>query len=351
MAIPQQDLDTFKERLLASARPLFLFDDDCDGMASFVQLYRMKGEGKGVVVKASPKVDATFLRKVDEYQPDLIVILDKPIVLEEFFEGTQTPILWLDHHAPQDVSKWKHVTYFNPRVHDDADNKPTSYWCYLIAGGPLWVATVGIVADWHIVDCVTDFAKQYHDLMPSQWDHPEDLLFREDSKLGKLIKMISFSLKGTAQDMMKSVLVLTRIESPYEIVNQTTSRGKFVYKKYGKIARKYDGLLSRAKKAADDTLLHFVYVDDEMSLTSDLSNELLYLFPEQLVVVGRKHEGEVKFSLRSASKYDVASMLPEALKGVSGYGGGHMYACGACVKEQDVDRFVKQLRTLAKKHK
>ncbi len=351
MAITDDEIAVIRAALDQSARPLLFFDDDCDGTTSFVQLYRYKKEGKGVPVKASPVLDKKYARKVEEYQPDLIFVLDKPMVDEAFFDAVKTPIIWIDHHKPQDVSKWKNVRYFNPRIHDDKDNRPTTYWANKVAGGPLWVATVGAVADWHVPDYLDAFAEKYPDLLPPKRDRAEDLLFHEESKVGRLARIISFNLKGTVQETMKSVLVLTRIETPYEILNQTTPRGKYLYKKYAHLAAKYEALLHRAKAAAkkDDPVLLFTYSDDSMSLTSDLSNELLYLFPEKLIMIARKHGGEYKYSLRSAGKYEIPPMLDRALHGVEGYGGGHTYACGACVKENDDDKFVAAIRTQLKK--
>jgi len=351
MPLTEQELRDFKEALAAAARPLFFFDDDCDGTSSFVQLYRFKGEGKGVAVKASPLLDAKYIRKVEEYQPDLIIILDKPMVAEEFLDKVTTPILWLDHHKPQDVARWKHVRYFNPRVLDDKDNRPTSYWCYQLVNGPLWIAAVGVTADWHLPDFLPRVVEQYPDLVPAKYEKVEDLLFHKDSKLGRLARIISFNLKGTVQETMKAVLVLTRIESPYEILNQTTPRGKFLYKRYMHLANKYDSLLHRAKESfsKDDKILLFTYSDETISLTSDVSNELLYQYPEHLIMVARIHAGEYKYSIRSAGKYEIPPMLTKALEGVEGYGGGHTYACGACVKERDNDRFVDAIRAQLKK--
>jgi hypothetical protein len=344
MAITDEQIAQIRTALDNAARPLFLFDDDCDGTTAFVQLYRYKKEGKGVPVKANPVVDKKYVRKVEEYGPDLIIILDKPLVSEEFFDAVKTPIIWLDHHKPQDVSRWSNVRYYNPRVNDDADNLPTTYWSYRISGGPLWLAAVGAVADWHLPAYLKEFGEEYPDLLPAKYAKAEDLLFNPESRIGQLARIISFCLKGSVQDTMKSVLVLTRIETPYEILNQTTSRGKFLFKRYAHLASKYEALLLRAKNAAQQGhILLFIYEDDSMSLTSDLSNELLYLFPEHLILIARRHNGEYKYSLRSAGKYEIPPMLAKALKGVDGYGGGHTYACGACVKEKDNERFLQVL--------
>lgn len=345
MVIPDEQLDAFRKALDEAARPLFFFDDDCDGTTSFVQLYRYKKDGRGIPVKASPKLGAQYVRKVEEHSPDLIVILDKPLVDEEFLERVQTPILWLDHHSPVDTARWKHVRYCNPRVADDEDNRPTTHWAYRITGGPLWLAAVGEAADWHVPACIEEFTQAFGDLLPPRWEQAQDLLFHPESGLGKLVKIINFNLKDTVSETMKSVKVLTRIESPYEILNQTTPRGKYLYKKYARLAKKYDSLLARAKAAhSEDPLLIFTYTDDQMSMTSDLSNELLYLFPKKLIMVARHHNGELKYSLRSAGKYVIPPVLERAFAELDGYGGGHTYACGACIKAEQNPRFVEIIR-------
>lgn len=341
MALTENAIGEIRTAVQGAARPLIFFDDDCDGTTSFVQLYRFLGDGKGIAVKANPRVDSRYVRKVDEHQPDLVVILDKPVVEEEFFDGVRTPIIWLDHHAPV-PPKRENVRYYNPRQQNDEDNRPTTYWMYKITGGPLWLATVGSVADWHVPDFIEEFAEQYGDLLP-EGRAVEEILF--NSRLGKLARIISFNLKGSVSETMKSVKVLTRIETPYEILNQTTSRGKYLYKKYHKIAQLYESMLKRARAAAtDEPVLRFTYADSSMSLTSDLSNELLYLYPEKLILIARIHNGEYKYSLRSAGKYAIPPMLERALKGIDGYGGGHTYACGACVSEDDNERFVDAIR-------
>lgn len=80
-----------------------------------------------------------------------------------------------------------------------------------------------------------------------------------------------------------------------------------------------------------------------MSFTSDISNELLYKFPEKIIIVGRKKEDEVRMSLRSA-KILIPPILEKALNGLDGHGGGHELACGACVKQEDFDEFVDRIK-------
>tara|TARA_B100000315_G_C14061222_1_gene356315 strand:+ start:49 stop:492 length:444 start_codon:yes stop_codon:yes gene_type:complete len=140
---------------------------------------------------------------------------------------------------------------------------------------------------------------------------------------------------------MKYIKVLTRIKDPYEVLNQTSAQGKFLYKRFQKIDRKYQELIKYGKKAVGkDRIVIYTYDTDKMSFSADLSNEMIYRFPDKIIFVGRKKEGFVKGSIRSGTKFNINPVLKSALVGVEGYGGGHDQACGFCVKEEDFNRFI-----------
>ena len=339
MAITEKQIDEIRKELENSFRPLIFFDDDPDGLCSFLLLYRLIKEGKGIVVKSSPELDEKFLQKVEEYKPDKIFILDKPMVSQDFLDKIKVKVIWIDHHEPV---KRKKVTYYNPRINDDKDNKPTSYWCYKIVDQDLWIAMVGIIGDWYLPVFSKEFSKLYPKLLPKKVSKPEVALFK--TEIGKLVRVFSFILKGKTQDVMKCVKILTRIKEPNEILNQTTSQGKFIYKRYKQINEQYEELLSGIK-ATKSKLVVFTYEQDKMSFTADLGNELLFKYPKKVILVGREKNGEVKCSMRS-SNIKLPPILKEALKDVDGYGGGHTYACGCCINKKDFNRFVENIKAL-----
>ncbi|MBW2970716.1 DHH family phosphoesterase [Candidatus Woesearchaeota archaeon] len=340
MGLSKEQIEKIREELSSCTRPLIFFDDDPDGLASFLLFYRYVGDGRGVVVKAKPELNDMFVRKVDEYAPDKVFVLDKPQVSEDFIQAVQQKIVWIDHHEPVQLHG---VTYFNPMLGKTKDNRPVSYWCYRVVTQDLWIAMVGIVGDWFLPKLSKRFSKQYPELLPASVKSPEQALF--STKLGELTRIFSFVLKGKTSTVNSCVKVLTRIESPYEILEQSTPKGKFIYKKFLKVNSEYQFLLSQALQVgkSKDNLLVYIYNDDKMSFTGDLSNELLYRFPNKVIIVGRERNGEVKSSLRSA-KRKILPSLKKALVGVEGYGGGHMQACGACVKSGDWEVFLNNLR-------
>ena len=65
-----------KEELDNCKNPLFFFDDDPDGLASFLLLYRYLREGHGIIVKTHPKLTDKFVPKIEEYSADKVFVLD-----------------------------------------------------------------------------------------------------------------------------------------------------------------------------------------------------------------------------------------------------------------------------------
>jgi len=334
-----KDYQRIREELEACQRPLFIFHDDPDGLASYLLLYRIRREGKGILVKTTPKVDLQMIRRVREYEPDKIFVLDIAMMTQEFVDEARVPIIWIDHHEPQAL---RNVLYFNPRLEDISNNLPASYLCYNVAKNDLWIAMTGIIGDWYYPEYSKEFSEKYPQLLPADLKTAEDVLFR--SRLGTLVMVFSFILKGNNSDVMKLISVVSKIEDPLEILDQTTPKGKLLFKKFEYVYEKYEKLLEAAeKRVSKDPMLVFTYHHEQVSFSKDLANELLYNHPDKIIVIGRENGDEVKISLR-AKHMPVQPALKKALEGIDGYGGGHEFACGACIKSADFQRFLKNYR-------
>jgi single-stranded DNA-specific DHH superfamily exonuclease len=335
-----KQFEQIKEELDNCQNPIFFFDDDPDGLCSFLLMYRYKKEGHGFVVKTHPTLNSLLAPKISDYEADKVFVLDIAKLEQDFIDASNVPVIWVDHHGPYDRTN---VKYFNPRLIHKAANIPTTYLCYKTVNRDLWIAMVGCIADYYMPDFYDIFNKQYPDLLNNQ-KTIGDIYFK--SPLGKLIKVFSFCLKGKTGDVMKSMKTLTRIESPYEILNQESPGGKFIYKKYEKTNILYEELLKNAVSGVGKSkVLLFNYADDKMSFTGDLANELLYRYPEKLIIIGRKKGENVRMSIRSKNIL-VPPILEKALSGLEGYGGGHEHACGANVKEDDFKEFIKRMEEL-----
>lgn len=340
MTSKKEQLGKIRDELDSCKRPLYLFDDDPDGLCSFLLLYRYKKEGKGVVVKSSPKVGTEFMNKVEEYGPDKIFILDKPMLSQDFVDEAKVPIVYVDHH---EVQQLQNVVYFNPKNYDDPENEGngcTTYWCHKVVDNDMWITMIGCIADWYVPPFLDEFVKKYPDLLAKEYNQPEKILY--ETKIGELSRVFSMILKGKTTDVMKCIKILTRIKDPHEILDETTPQGKLIFKRYQYIISQYKELLSKIK-VTDDKIILFTYHDSHMSFTGDVSNELLYKYPKKIIIIAREKSGEMKCSIRSA-EVEISEILKTALVGINGYGGGHKHACGACIKVEDFEKFVEQFR-------
>lgn len=337
LTTPQIDL--LQKELQSAKNPLFLYDSDADGLCSFLLLYRMHREGKGIRVTAASKIDQEFVRKVKEISPDKIFILDIPVLDQDFVDAVKTPIFWIDHHQPQEI---KNVHYFNPRIKNPDAYVPTTRMAYQVSQDPadLWIAAAGCLADWHMPDFITTFIEQYPELLPEKTDLTAALY---QHPVGKLVKLFFFLQKGASHDVRKSINILSKIKSPQEIFNQESAPGKFLYRRFEKIDAKYEEVLAQAKKSITKSRIAlFTYDTSQWSFTANIANELSATYPKKVIIIAREKSGSMKCSIRA--QFAIAGALEKALIGIEGHGGGHPNACGAVIKSEDWNRFLQNFK-------
>lgn len=338
MPLKEDEYGQIREELDSAKRPLIFFHDDPDGLCSYLQVYKHIGEGKGVIIKSQPRIDEKYLRKVEEYSPDKIIILDIALLDQDFVDRAKKPIVWIDHHGPEEIHG---VKYFNPRKHGTLE--PVSYLTYKAVEKSLWIAVTGTIADMHWPeDLVGEFRERYPGLLPEKYGEPRSALY--ETRLGELIKILSFVLKGTSTESLRYAKVLTRVKDPMEILDGTTARGKYILKRFEQINSEYVGLLEEARASAGKSkILLYTYRDRKYAFSGDLANELIYRHPDKLVIVGREKSGEYKCSFRSNDTV-LPPLIEKALEDCEGYGGGHEYAAGGCIKADCFSRFVDNLK-------
>lgn len=342
MMLTQKQVAFLRKELETTKNPLYLYDSDGDGLASFLLLYRAIREGKGICVKMTPQIDSKFFRKVDELNPDKIFVLDIAVVEQNFIDYAKRPIFWFDHH---DVRRRKNIHYYNPRLKDKNAYVPTTRMIYQLldkdrSQDDLWIATVGCLADWYVPDFIDQFCEKYPHLLPKKEDLSTMVFNRP---VGILVKMFFFLQKGASSEVRKSIKVLTRIKSPEEILKQETPAGRFLYRRFMKINKRYETLLKEAKlKVSRSKILLFDYSEQQWSFTTNLANELTALYPKKVIIIAREKSGEMKCSFRA--QFPIREALLQALQGVQGRGGGHPNACGAVIKVEDWRVFLKRFK-------
>ncbi len=337
--LSEKQIREVRETIEKSDNPLYFFDDDIDGLCAYILFYQKYERGKGVVIKSTPTLDVEYLRKIEEYNPDLVVVLDKPIISQDFIDKVNVPIIWIDHHTPVERGGVKY--YVNPRIREANVYIPTSSIVYEIIGGQIWIAFIADIGDYAIPPFLEEFRKKYPDLIGEEREIGR---IAYETQIKKLVRIYNFILKGKTSEVKKCINILTKIENPYELLNKETARARYVMKKVEKIEKEYDELLAKAERQVDkDNFLIFTYPSQKISLTQELSNELSYKHPDKVIVVGREKDGEIRMGLRSKQKR-IDEPLKKALVGVEGYGGGHEFACGGNVKKEDFPKFIEQLR-------
>lgn len=341
--LTKSELEKIKSFLENSQNPLFFFDNDADGLCSFIILQRALGRGKGVPVRSFPELNDSYFRKVEELNPDAVFILDKPRVGEDFINAIYEkaiPIIWIDHHNVQ-VSKeaLEKVEYFN----SFPSAEPVTYLCQNIfkRKEDLWLAIIGCISDVYMPDFAEQFSKENPELFNPEFDAFESL-FRTD--IGKIVRILNFGLKDTTTNVLKLIRFLIKAKSPQDVLQESKDT-KQLHHKYEQLNKIAFRLVEKAEANKTNSKVLFLSYSGETSMSSEISNELVFKHKDKLVVVAFKKQDRANISIRgkNAKKY-----VAEAIKDIpNSTGGGHEEACGAQVPIEDLDKFKNNLEKLA----
>lgn len=340
--LSEQQVQEIKAHLDKAQNPVFFFDNDQDGLCSFLILQRYMGRGKGVAVKSFPDLSINYFRKVQELNADYIFILDKPLVSDEFLEEVRkinVPLVWIDHHDVE-LEVPKFVSYYNPTL-ETGVNQPVTCLCYQLTQNKedLWLAVIGSISDSYFPDFYKEFNKKWPEL-GVKTENPFEVLY--NSKIGELARMFSSGLKDTTTNVVSMLKFLIKVKSPYDILEETPQNYR-IHKRFEQIDAKYKKLLNKGKKFSKRNFLFFQYSGD-LSVSAELSNELMYLFPDKIICVAYVKGNKVNLSMRGKN---IKEKLLKAIEGFdNASGGGHKDAVGGQLQEQDLGEFKKRLELL-----
>lgn len=339
----KKEIEEIREHLTRAQNPIFYYDNDADGLCSFLLLRRYIGRGYGVAVRSYPDLNASYLKKAEQLKADYIFILDKPVIAKEFIEGAdmmQLPVVWIDHHdmnlseVMKEFSKSKNFHLYNTAL-SSKESEPTSYLAYKIANREedLWISLMGCIADHYLPDFAEEFGKRYPELWSKGMKKPFDVYYR--AEIGKIAMALNFGLKDSISHVVQLQNFLISCKSPNDVLSEM-DRNRTFRAKYGEIRKKYDSLLKDAVESESGKAVYLIYGGD-LSISSDLSNELSYNYPEKFIVVAYKRGPITNLSLRGRK---VKGVLERVLKKIeNSTGGGHEDAVGARIRTEDFERF------------
>jgi single-stranded DNA-specific DHH superfamily exonuclease len=335
--------EEIREHLEKAQNPLFYFDNDQDGLCSYLLLARFLGRGNGIPVKTSP-LGMEYFRRVDEFEPDYVFILDQPTVSDEFFNALRErniPVVWIDHHEIdlESIPSW--VEYYNPLYTEDKTNEPVTEICYELVGKKdIWLSVAGCIADKYLPKEYNLFLEKYSDL-GIEASEPFDIFY--GSEIGKISRMIGAGLKDRTSLVMKMIRFLKKVKTPYEILEENIENNE-MHKRFNKLDEKLKKYLERAKEELIDEKILFFKYSGETSMSADLANRLSYEHKDKIVVVAYEKGARVNVSIRGKS---VKQKVLEALKEFRlSRGGGHNDAVGCQLDLSELEEFVEKLRSL-----
>jgi len=348
--LTKNQVQEIKEHLEKAQNPLFFFDNDPDGLCSFLLLQRYIGRGKGIPVKTFPSLDESYFKKIKELSPDYVFILDKPIVSSVFFEEIEKinlPIVWIDHHEIKKSTVPSFVNYYNPLFNSSKTNEPVTALCSQIntKKEDFWIGVVGCISDNFVPEFYGEFRKQYPELGVDA-KKAFDIFYK--SPVGKIAKLFLFALKDRTTNVINMLKFLMSVKSPYDVLEKT-SKNRKMHERFEELDRKYKSLLDKALLEENTGDVIFFKYGGDMSISSDLSNELVYLFPEKIVVVIYENESKSTMAIRGRGVRDISLMVISKLEGATG--GGHEHAVGVKINACDLERFKKMFLEVAEKNR
>ena len=343
--LTKEQMQEIREHLNNSQNPVFFFDNDQDGLCSFLLLQKYLGRGKGFPIKTSPALTKDYLRKVDEFNSDYVFVLDKPEISEDFvteIEKKNIPIVWIDHHdiSPEKIPKY--VNYYNPLFNKDKKSEPVTYICYNITKRKedMWIAIAGCISDNLVPDFYSEFMKDFPELAKED-DDAFNIFY--GSEIGKIARIMGFGLKDKISNVILMIKFIISCKGPYDFLEENT-KNKFIFKRFYEIDKKYNKLLDRAKKVSNSGKLLFFKYSVDISISSDIANALKYTYPDKFIVVVYNKGAKANVSARGK---DVKRVILKAIEGLeSATGGGHDNAVGAQIRKEDVLEFEKRIKKL-----
>ena len=341
--LTEKEIYEVRAHLEKAQNPLFYFDNDQDGLCSYLILRRFYNKGNGVPVKNSP-LGTEYFRRIEEFNPDYIFILDQPTVSNEFFELVKErniPIVWIDHHEIDIKIIPKEINYYNTLV-SSGKNEPVTKLCYEIATKKqdLWILIMGCISDKFLPEEYGEFLKEYPDLAIDSED-PFKIFY--GSGIGQISRLLGVGLKDRTSLVVRMMRFLINVKTPYEVLEET-SENSSMHLRFNLVNSKLEKFTKKAKDEFPLKNLVFFRYSGEISMSADLANKISYELPGKFVVVAFLKSSRVNISVRGK---DAKTIVQKAIQGIDlATFGGHQDAVGVQMDKEQLDTFEKNLNSV-----
>jgi single-stranded DNA-specific DHH superfamily exonuclease len=349
--LSKKQINKIKEHLERAQNPLFLFDNDPDGLCSFLLLQRFCKKGKGFPIKSFPELDESYFRKVLELNADYIFILDKPLVSKDFFKEAlekNIPVVWIDHHKPdkKDFFVPREVDYYNSYFRLKDKGVPVTQICWEITKqkSDAWIALIGIISDCYFLKEPFEITFEKYPELLLQTKEPFRILY--ETEIGKLSRIFNAGLRYTITNSINMMKFLMNAKSPYDILEKD-SKNKFIWERYDFLDSKFKNILEKfyEKKEEYGDLIYFEYAG-EMSISSEIANYLSFKYPKKKIVVIYRSSSKLNISARGKN---IRKLILKVVKDLPySTAGGHKDAVGGQVPEDQLSVFKEKLLFLSK---
>jgi single-stranded DNA-specific DHH superfamily exonuclease len=152
-------------------------------------------------------------------------------------------------------------------------------------------------------------------------------------------------LKDKITNVISMIKFLISSRTPRDFLEEN-SKNKTIYRRFEEIDKKYQKLLSKAKKEGLSGNLIFFKYAGTTSMSADIANGLKYVFPNKFIVVAYTKGAKANISGRGKNVKDIILNAISGLKNSTG--GGHDNAVGAQIMKEDVEEFENKVRELIK---
>lgn len=341
--LTSKQLEEIRDQLEASQNPLFFYDNDADGLCAFLILRRALDRGRGIAIKSFPDLKGQYTKKVDELNPDTIIILDKAELSEEFANHAEEkgiPILWIDHHESKTPKETiKKTSYYTSYP----SSEPTSYIAQKIfnRSQDIWLGIIGCIGDVYMPDFAEKFSEENPDLLPSNEDA---FVALQATTIGKIARKLNFGLMDTTTHIVQLIKYLFKAKNAYDLLEENASTKQF-HKRSGQLEEFFQKQIEKAESHFDENskVLFFTY-SGNTSMSSEISNRLAFNHKDCLIIVAFLRPEKANISVRGKGALKITKAATKDLLGATG--GGHENATGAMVPISDFEKFKENIKRL-----